>query len=312
MNENFYASNINVVKQKQEDSPLLNPENFDFLTKRLKSVLVDERPPMHTFKDAMAGTRWAEEYSEDNIVKDMNYVYDTQNKIDTSNSEKGQEALNIFERNFKFAEMAQAMVADKFSSWFPDFRTIMTLTYDDLKGVDMVISKDGSYFGTSFDITVSGNKDVINEKLIKNWDNNISRGQLSTVKYFQNPDTKEKNRLTVPKFIVGASAKDVNEMAAAYLEGNEESLDSHPLRKLILDQIEVQVDSVLAFYDENPDSRFEFAKKRYQEVERNIKEAKQKLNESGIIDRVECHAHAKESLSLNLINDFFNKKKTIS
>ncbi len=311
MSENFITNNINVVKPKQEDSPLRNAENFDALTKRLKSVLVDERPAMQTFKNSMAGTKWAAEYSEENIFKDMLEVYDIQNKIDVTNSGKGQQALDNFESNIKFAEMAQAMVTDKFNSWLPDFKTIMTLTFDDLKGIDMIMSKEGSYFGTSFDITVSSNEEVINEKLKKNWEFNISRGILPTVKYFQNPNTKEKSRLTVPKFIIGASAKDINEMAKAYLAGDEASLDTHPLRKLFLDQIDVQLTAVLNFYEANPDDRFKFAKVRYEKVEKNIKDALEKLKNSGIMDVVECHAHAKDSLALNLIKDFMNAKESL-
>jgi hypothetical protein len=69
----------------------------------------------------------------------------------------------------------------------------MTSDFDDLLGVDLVTKhKDGGYFGTAYDTTVSSNPDNIKNKLSKNWKNNISKGALPVVKYFQDPDTGEK------------------------------------------------------------------------------------------------------------------------
>jgi len=311
MSENFYGGLNNLIKPKKEESPLKNPENLIALALRLQNVY-SKRPDITKFKGAMADTKFADEYSVEKIKEEGDWVDDTRLKIEEHNREKGQEMFDHFEENFAFAEAAQAMMTDRLNVWLPDFKTIMTSDYDDLKvGIDMVIKhKDGGYFGTAFDATVSSNPDRINEKLTKNWDNNVSKGSLPVVKYFQDPDTGEKKRLIVPKFILGASANDVNEMAKAYLSGTEQSLDNHPFRKMMLEQIRTQLNGVLDFYeDRKDDSRYSFAYRQYIRVKEMIDGAEKQLDESKIIDRLDYHEYSKNSLALQLINDFLDKNK---
>lgn len=304
---------LNLPKVKKAESPLKNPDNMITLFLRLQNVY-KQRPDMTEFEGIMTDTKFAEEYTSEKIEKDGKYVEEKREQIETQNSSKGREQLNTFEENFAFAEAAQAMITDRMNVWLPGFKTIMTSDYDDLKvGIDMVMKdKDGGYFGTAFDATVSSNDERINEKIQKNWDNNVSRGSLPVVKYFKDPDTEKLGRITVPKFIIGASANDVNEMATAYLSGTEDTLDNHPFRKLFLEQISTQIEGVLDFYeDKKNDSRYSFAYRQYIRVEKMIKEALKELNESKIIDRLEYHEYAKNNLTMTLINDFVNSKKKI-
>ena len=295
--------------EKKEESVLKNQENLIFIFKKLQNVY-QERPEMEEFIGAMPNTKFADEYSEERIVEDEKYVEETRRKIDEHNSSKGQEKLDSFEGNFAFAEAAQAMITDRLNNWLPNFKTIMTSDYDDLRvGIDMVMKHNqGGYLGLAFDATVSSKSETINKKLENNWEKNIVRGNVPTVKYFKDPDTKEMGRLLVPKFIVGASAKDVNEIAKAYLADNEESLDSHPFRLSALEQIETQINGALSFYEKANDQRYNFAKQQYLKIKKIIDEEKKNLVESQVVDRLDYHEYKKDSMMMNLVEEFFAKK----
>ncbi len=311
----FNSNFNNIPKIKKEVSPLKNQENLMTLFLRLQNVY-SKRPDITNFEGAMADTKFADGYTSERIKADNQWVLDTRAKIEEHNREKGQELYSHFEENFAFAEAGQAMIVDRINNWMPDFKTIMTSDYDDLKaGIDFLTTdENGGYFGTAFDVTVSSNKDKITDKLTKNWDNNIAKGSIPVVKYAEDPETGKKGRLLTPKFILGASADDINEMAKAYLAGDEKSLDTHPFRKLILEQIRTQYNDALDYYenDENKDdARFNMARRQYARVKSMIDGAEKKLDESLVIDRLAYHEYSKNSLTLGLINDFANSKKQI-
>jgi hypothetical protein len=315
MRENMWPTEPVRLKEEsvppKEDGILRKQENIIALARRLENVYA-KRPDMEDFEGAMSGTKFADEYSKENISRDLSYVDDTRDKIDAVNSSRGQDALDHFEENFAFAEAAQAMIVDRLNNWLPDFKSVMTSDYDDLRvGIDMVTKhKDGGYFGTAYDATVSSNPDKITDKLTKNWKYNVSKGALPVVKYFEDPDTGEKGRVLVPKFIIGASAVDVNDMAKAYLAGTEDSLDSHPFRKLMLEQIEIQLNDALYYFEDNQDDpRFNLARREYTRVKEMIKGALQQLNDAKLIDPLDYHEYSKNSLALNLIKEFSEKKE---
>jgi hypothetical protein len=297
-------------KIEKKESVLKNQENMIALFRRLQNVY-ETRPEMKDFVGAMAGSKFAEEYTPERVNSDLQYVETTRDKIDAYNREKGQEQLDTFEENFAFAEATQAIITDRINSWMPEFKTIMTSDYDDLRvGIDMVMKhQDGGYLGTAFDATVSSHPEKINGKLEKNWDNNTVKGNIPTVKYFQDPDTKEKGRILVPKFIIGVSANEINQLAEAYLNQTESSFDSHPMRMAILDQIKLQISGALTFYEDSSDPKHYFAKQQYLKLERTIDDAITQLSKSEAVNRLEYHEYRKENLTINLIEDFFNKKQ---
>jgi hypothetical protein len=99
-------------------------------------------------------------------------------------------------------------------------------------------------------------------------------------------------------------------MAKAYLAGTESSLDSHPFRKLLLEQIEIQLNDALYYFEDNQDDpRFNLARREYTRVKEMIKSALQQLNDSKIIDPLEYHEYSKNSLALKMINEFSDKKE---
>lgn len=313
MNEQIF-SGMPVLDKKppvREEQVLRNEDNVIKLYLRLQNVYA-RRPNLPDFKGVMADTKYADIYSPQSIAEDEAYIVRTRKRIEETNSSKGQQKLDELDNNFIFGEAGQAMMADLLNTWLPDFQTIMTADFDDLKvGIDLVAKhKDGGYFGTAFDTAVSSKEDYIIKKLTRNWDENIAKGSLPVVKYFIDSDTKEKGRILVPKFIIGASATDVNEMAKAYLTGTEAKLDAHPFRKLFLDQVDVQVDSVLDFYEASQDDeRFKFAYRQHLRVKQMVSDARQELSESKIIDPLAYHEYAKESLALKAMHEFANSKK---
>ena len=203
---------------KQEPSILDSLPNQLKLAKILENVY-ENRPDINSFVGAMAGTKYEKNYTKEVVEKDDLYVETTLANIDESNRSFGKENLEKIEGGFQLSEILQAMVIDRLNNhWFKEFKAIMTSTFDDLAaGMDGVMKhKDGGYLGLSLDFTVTNKGENIYKKLAGEWEN-VEKGEVRTVKYFEDPDTKEKGCLLVPKFIIGASKKDVEELASAYL-----------------------------------------------------------------------------------------------
>lgn len=316
MNEYFSTKIDSVVKKKCEsilkraEGEVISANEIELA--RILRKVYNNQPDMDDFKGAMAGTDLAFEYEAESIKHDYDYVEDRKRKIETVNSDKGQEHLSHLENNFVFAEVAQAMLTDLMNKWLPDFKTIMTTEFDDLHGVDIVTKyADGRYFGLALDATTAIKPDTINHKLQDNWERSILKAALPNVKYFQDPDTGEKGRISVPKFIIGISADDVEVMARAYLSKNEESLNFHPFRRVMLDQIEEQINCVLDFYDntleKNRPSNWLFIYKLYKKLYEVIRGVQSKLTISKIIDPMEYIENVKSNIAYSLMKEFTAK-----
>jgi len=223
-------------KQNKEPGILDSMENLLILAKKLQNVY-EKRPDLTNFIGCMAGKGDPIEsrYSVESIKKDEDYVIEKRKEIEESNRSFGQENFDRVEGGFQLSEIMQALIVDLMNrDWFKDCKTVMTSDFDDLKvGVDAVMKRgEKGYLGMSFDFTVSSQDKKIYEKLTKEWDRNIKDGKITIVKYFEDPDTKQKGSLLVPKFIIGASKKDVEDFARAYLYNDVEKLNNHPFNIL--------------------------------------------------------------------------------
>lgn len=284
-------------------------ENFNNqleLARKLKNVY-DNRPDIKDFTGAMADSKYADEYTADAIGRDEKYVKDIQARIEEDNRSFGQENLDYSEKGFQLGEILQAMVVDLMNGkWFKDCKAIMTTEFDDLKaGIDAVMKhKRGGYLGMSFDFTVTNKDKKIYEKLDSEWDFNTKHGKVQTVKYFEDPDTKDKGRLLVPKFVVGASKKDVEELAGAYLANDQETLENHPFKYLMLLQIEEQLQTVLDYYEINDNKSFDFAKTQYNRIQTILRGLKSDIHLDEKMKDVDLHEYTKNSVALDMIRRF--------
>lgn len=302
MNEKFNPT------AKIETGILENPSNQIALFKKIEKTYVNRVEDLDSFKGAMTGTKWENEYTQESINKDKLYVKNTREKIDEDNSSKGKENLENLEGGFQLSEILQAMIVDRLNkNWFKDCKAMMTSDYDDLHGMDAILKHEkGGYLGMAFDFTVTNKEKVIYDKLQKNWNNHTEDGKIPVVKYFEDPDTKKKERLVVPKFIIGASKKDVEELASAYLSNNQEVLENHPLKYVILLQIEEQLQSALDYYEINKDNpKFNFARMQYERIQSLLRNMKNEIHaDEKMHENIDLYEYTKSSVSLDMMRRF--------
>jgi len=276
------------------------------LAKKLEKVY-ENRPNPRAFVGSMQGTKYEKDYTLDMVKKDEQYVEEKRAKIEEKNNSKSQTDINYAEQGFQLSEILQAMIVDRMNkNWFKDCKAIMTTDFDDLRvGIDAVMKHEkGGYLGASFDFTVSNQDKIIYEKLNNHWKNNVIDGKIPTVKYFEDPDTKQKGKLIVPKFIIGASKKDVEELANAYLADNKTVLDNHPLKYLMLLQIEEQLQTVLDYYETTDTKSFEFAKTQYERIQTLLRSMKNEIHLDEKMHEVDLHEYSKQSIALDMIKRF--------
>lgn len=297
---------LNISKEKKD---ILNdPEKLTALAGMLKRVYFS-RPNPGEFIGAMKDNpKFAPEYTEEAIKSDKEYIKEKRRQIEEINSSFGREQLDQLEGGFALSEMIQTMIVDRINNgWFKDLKAIMTSDYDDLKyGIDAVVKhEEGKYLGMAFDFTVTNQDKRIYQKLKDEWDNNVSKGKISIIKYFKDQDTGVKGRLLVPKFIIGGSKKDVEGLAAAYLEKNEEILNNHPLKYLVIEQIETQLNATLNYYERNEDDpKFNFAKKQYERIEGVVSQLKTGIEFEQKIKDLSYHEYSRNNVALKTIKRF--------
>lgn len=309
---NFGQENIKINPEKKV-SILDNLENQLKLTRILGNVY-ENRPDMKKFIGAMKGTSYESEYTKESISKDEEYVERTRSAIEKDNSSLGEARFNYLEGGFQLSEMLQAMIVDRMNNnWYKDCKSIMTSDFDDLNpetNIDGLLkhNKNG-YMGMSFDFTVSSQDKIIDKKLADEWAN-IKKGKIPVVKYFEDPDTKEKKNLLVPKFIIGASKTDLEELATAYLNNDKETLDNHPLKYLILLQIEEQLQTILDFYEVNSyGETLKSARLQYERIEKILRIMKNEIHLDTNMN-VDLHEYSKKSVALDRIRNFrINRNK---
>lgn len=293
--------------EDKKPSILDSMENQIALANKLINVY-ENRPDLDKFKGAMAGTKFENEYTEEIINKNKLYVEQTRAKIEESNSNFGKERLDHLEGGFQLSEILQAMIVDRLNKhWFKDCQAIMTSDFDDLCGIDAVIKHEkGGYLGIALDFTVTNQDKKIYEKVQKNWTQNTEEGKIPIVKYFEDPDTKEKGRLLVPKFIIGGSKKDVEELANAYLTNNTEVLENHPFKYMMLLQIEEQLQTVLDYYETKSDNpKIQFAKKQYERIQTILRNMKNEIHsDEKMHENTDLYEYSKSSVALDMMRRF--------
>jgi hypothetical protein len=295
-------------KSENEKSILDDIQKQLALAKILKNVY-ENRPDLRTFVGAMAGTKYENDYTEEKIKINELYVEKRRREIDEENSSMGQKELNRLEGGFQLSEILQAMITDRLNkNWFKEIEAIMTSDFDDLvTGIDAVMKhKKGGYLGLSFDFTVTNHPDIIDDKLKREWNKNNEKGIIPVVKYFEDPETKQKGRLLVPKFIVGASKKDVEELANAYLVGDEEFLDNHPFKYVMLLQIEEQLQTVLDYYEVNDNNdKFDFARLQYERIQKLLRNLKNEIHmDEKVRKNVDLYEYTKGNVALKRMRRF--------
>ena len=289
---------------------LNNIEKQLSLARRLEKVY-QNRPNPDNFIGAMSGTKLEGEYTKEKIEDDKKYVSDTKAAIEKSNKEKGLEIFSILETGFSLSEMMQAMIIDRINDgMFPNFKAIMTAERDDLKvGMDAIFKSRDTQMGASWDFTTSGNITTIQDKLEKVWKNNIEKHAIPVVKYYEDPDTHKKGSLMVPKFIVGCSRQEIEFFAQKYLENNEKALNNHPIKYMIIKQIDEQLQAALKYFDKNSSNTdFDFIKNQYKRIDTLLRSLKKEINYDDFVKTKEFFEFKKNSKAYQAMKNFFIEK----
>jgi len=296
---------------RNEASVLDNMGNLILLAKKLEKVY-ENRPNLKDFIGCMngRGEQLESQYTEDSIKRDEKYIIETRKKIEIENSSFGKEYLDHKEGGFQLSEIMQALVIDLMNrNWFKGCKTIMTSDYDDLcGGFDAVVKRGKGILGMSFDFTLASDEKRIYEKLRNEWNKHISIGSVPTVKYFEDPDTKEKGSLLTPKFIIGASKEDVEIFAMAYLDNDIEKLNNHPFKYVMLQQIEEQLQTALDYYYDEKNinnKKFTFAREKYEKIQIMLRNMKTEIQtQKGIHEETDIHDYSTKNIVLSKIRQF--------
>lgn len=291
----------------KQENLLDKMENQLVLARKLQNVYA-ARPDPKNFIGAMADTEFSEEYSEESIKKDEEYISDTRKKIEEQNRSNGLHDLQRLEGGFALSEMLQAMVVDCLNKrWLDEFKAVMTSDFDDLKvGADAVLKhKTGQYLAASFDFTITSQEKHIYNKLSKVWEKNVESGSIPTIKYFEDPDTHNKRKIIAPKFIIGATRKDIEDMAKCYLEDKEDDLNNHKFQFMIIEQMYEQLVSVRNYLDHHKDDKkLDFSRKHYNKIYDTVQRIRDKFQREEKINNVDFYEYSKESPALTTMRNF--------
>ncbi len=215
-------------------------------------------------------------YGKENVLNDMREVKRLKDIFDRNHSPIEKEAL-------KAAQVFEAIVLDQaeMNEWLGSNVTVLkTSMYDDLKnGIDMVAEwhedkNESKVLALAVDVTFSTRK--MEQKFLR-IRRDIDRGKMGTIKYFKTSDGSFMGRReNVPKVVIGVSRNAVRELAAMWTRRDNTSLAAHPVQRALLDEIMLQLDTVIA-YAKTRNEKVSDAYRKARETIVRIREAKKSV-----------------------------------
>jgi len=221
--------------------PLIeNKDKIDYLLMKVK-YLKRIQPKMADFEDI---------YKKEEIEKDKQIIKEYQSKWATE-----KDAYQKFRQNK--SEIYEAAVIDILNEngiFGKDSEVIFASRYDDIfSGIDGALVKkgedgDSEYLGLNMDVTFSST-DMTLEQKFESIKQCIRVGILPTLKYFQDPKTKEHKSISLPKIIIGSSEASADGLIQLWGETNEdkrEALKNHPIQSQVIME---GLDQLIYFYN---------------------------------------------------------------
>ncbi len=175
-------------------------------------------------------------YGEKNVEDDLKKVGDYEKKFLPNAAKK---TADVFEA---------IMLTGELHNWFGErAETIKTSRFDDIfNGTDMIIEFEEeaplrfSHLGVAVDVTFGT---VSLEKKFSRIRNEIDSGKLAKIKYFHSQKEHFRGeRSNVPRVVIGVEHDQVVELAALWLRKENETLAKHPVQRLILEEIALQLE----------------------------------------------------------------------
>lgn len=209
--------------------PLIeSPEKMDYFLSKVQ-IINERRPKLRDFKDI---------YSDEDIKKNEKEI---ENYNNTWNGEK--DDYEKFISNFsKIYEAGVIDTLDKNKTLGEGNEVIPTSEYDNIfNGIDGVFimnkkDDESEYLGLNMDVTFSS-VDKNLEKKIESIKQCIRIGILPTLKYFQDPRTKEHKKISLPKIIIGSQQSSADGFVRLWGETNKDNsevLKNHPIQSQII------------------------------------------------------------------------------
>lgn len=147
------------------------------------------------------------------------------------------------ERWQRLALIFEALVLDQTerSNWLgADAMTIRASKFDDyVNGVDMIVEfpeEVSRHLALAVDVTTS---DLLAEKFSRIREE-IDDDYLPQIRYFNSKNFRGELK-NVPRVIIGADRSTVRQIGELWLENKNKELAIHPMRKIILDEIIIQL-----------------------------------------------------------------------
>jgi len=223
-------------------------------------------------------------YGEGEIAKDKAYV-EGREKIFSEQKKSPQQ-----EETHKLATVFEGIMFEhgELSDWFgPDVETKKTSRYDDIRnGVDTVIEfadeekNPMSHLALAVDVTFSSNTQDKFDRIRRE----IESDELAQVKYF---DSRSREPLLAPRFVVGADPRTVKELGELWIEGKKRELGGHRVQLQILEEILYQAEAFGAYAEKQGSDKVSMSYRKVEQIIRDILAEKQRsVEDSGERDNI--------------------------
>ncbi len=98
----------------------------------------------------------------------------------------------------------------------------------------------------------------------------------------------------------------MEELANAYITNKEEVLENHPLKYLILLQVEEQLQTILDYHEINRGNpKFDFARTQYEKIQSLLRNIKNEIHaDEKMHENIDLHEYTKSSIALEMMRRF--------
>jgi hypothetical protein len=218
-----------VPQQEGEPASLLD-QAYD----KAKGVLAESEVDMDEFEEL---------YTHEGVARDRRKAAELADKFERNASpeeQKQKKMATVLEAVFHDQSRNNAWLGEGVSNTRPG-------DYDDfINGVDCIAEykEEGrsAFLAMAIDATYSSYPGAKFNRIRAD----LMNGKLGEVKYFKTDNFK--GMLTgIPRVVVGASAKTLEEVMGMWVRGDSEALRGHPIQTLILEQIVMQLEAFKEF-----------------------------------------------------------------
>jgi len=217
-------------RDKRENESKEYKENLDIAYKKASGMLDDERIKSSKFKGL---------YGKEIIKQDDDYVEERQRNFRKNDTPEQIEM-------HKYAIVFEAIIHDQIdmNGWLGEHAKAKKASwYDDLKhGIDEIVEFDQtktsstSHLALGVDITFSTGI----FKKMEDIKTRIDSGDIGVIKYLLTKTYRGEMR-DVPRVVVGADMKNLNEIIKLWVDNKKKKLAQHRVKFMVLSQIMVQL-----------------------------------------------------------------------